>query len=234
MQRNRRKSFYGLSVLACLLLLAGCGSETDSTGPRSAKSRAESFTFFKIGKNTLVSGSVRGELEDILGHAAVERRAIVNLMIHRDTFLQENYPTLDRMNRELNSEIGLKVMHPVTRLMYRYARQKGLPYELVEILFAENSKRPILIRIHFKTENPDTLKTLEDKYGPPRHFEWGREMASSRVWEKEGDYLFYAVIPRRGNKVEYRIAIYFTAALEALIKPEKSAQGTKPHAKTGF
>ena len=79
-----------------------------------------------------------------------------------------------------------------------------------------------------------TLKTLTGKYGPPRNFEWGREMASSRVWEKEGDYLFYAVIPRRGNKVEYRIAIYFTAAIEALIQPEKSGLGTKPHAKTGF
>jgi len=223
-----------LSVLAGLLLLAACGSEPDTPASRSARNQSESFTFFKIGKNTLISGSVRGELESILGHAAVERRAIVNLTINHDTFLQENYPALDRMNRELNSEIGLKVMHPVTRLMYRYARQKGLPYDLVEILFAENSKRPVLIRIHYKTENPDTLKALTDKYGAPRNFEWGRESARSQVWEKEGDYLFYAVIPRRGNKVEYRIAIYFTTAIEALIQPEKSAQGAKPHAKTGF
>ena len=216
------------------MLLAACGSETDTAGPRSAGHQAESFTFFKIGKSTLISGGVRGELENILGHASVERRAIVNLTINHDTFLQENFPALDRMNRELNSEIGLKVMHPVTRLMYRYARQKGLPYDLVEILFAENSKRPVLIRIHYKTDNPDTLQTLEDKYGPSRNFEWGREMASSRVWEKDGDYLLYAVIPRRGNKVEYRIAIYFTATIEALIQPEKSAQGTKSNAKTGF
>jgi len=234
MQPNRRKSIRVLTALACLILLAACGSETDKTGSRSAGDQTGSFTFFKIGKSTLISGSVRGELGNILGDAAVERRAIVNLTINNDTFLRENFPKLDRMNRELNSEIGLKVMHPVTRLMYRYARQKGLPYDLVEILFEENSKRPVLIRIHYKTENPDTLQTLEDKYGSSRNFDWGREMASSRVWEKDGDYLLYAVIPRRGNKVEYRIAIYFTAALEALIRPEETAQGAKPNAKTGF
>ena len=234
MQPNRRKSVCLLAVLAGLMLLAACGSETDTSGSRSAGSQAESFTFFKVGKSTLISGGVRNELENILGDASVERRAIINLTINNDTFLQENFPNLDRMNRELNSEIGLKVMHPVTRLMYRYARQQGLPYDLVEIFYAENSKQPVLIRIHYKAENPDTLQTLMDKYGASRNFEWGREMASSRVWEREGDYLFYAVIPRRGNKVEYRIAIYFTAAIEALIQPEKSAQGTKPNAKTGF
>lgn len=234
MRMNRRKTFCGVAVLACLLLLAACGSETDTSAPGSARNQAESFTFFKIGKNSLVSGSTRGELENTLGHAAVERRAIVNLTINHETFLQKNYPTLDRMNRDLNSDIGLKVMHPVTRLMYRYARQKGLPYDLVEILFAEKSKQPVLIRIHFKAENPDTLKTLTEKYGPSRKFEWGRENARSQVWQKEGDYLLYSVIPRRGNKVEYRIAIYYTAAIEALTQPEKSVRGTKPNAKTGF
>jgi len=138
------------------------------------------------------------------------------------------------MNRQLNSEIGLRVKHRIIRFMYRYAKQKGLPYDLVEVIFSEKATKPLLIRLHFKTGAADALKALEEKYGPPRSFEWGRENARSRVWEKEGDYLFYSVVPRRGNKVEYRIAIYFTDAIEALIQSEETGPGAEKQGKTGF
>jgi len=216
------------------LLIAACGNEPENTTPQSRPADAESFTFFEISQNTTINASQRRSLKKILGDAAVERRGIVNLELNHKTFLQDYFPDLDRMNRQLNSEIGLRVKHRIVRLMYRYAKQKGLPYDLVELVFAEKTTKPLLIRLQFKTGAADTLQALEEKYGSPRNLEWGRENASSRVWEKAGDYLFYSVVPKRGNKVEYRIDIYFTDAIEALIQSEKEGPGAGKQGKTGF
>jgi hypothetical protein len=221
-------------MLTGLLLFTACGREPESNAPGTGPSEADSFTFFNIGKHSRLDGNTRGGLEKILGDAAVERRGIVNLAINYGSFLADHFPELDRMNRALNSDIGLRVKHPVTRLMYRYARQKGLPYSLVEFIYSESSLRPILIRLHYTADNPDALKTLKEKYGRPRKITWGRENASTRVWEKDSDFLFFNVIPKRGYKVEYRIDIYFTAAIERLIAEETAAAASQTSQRTGF
>jgi hypothetical protein len=223
-----------LSLALLVMLTAACGEDPETPAPRPEAAASGSFTFFEIGKDTHINAGQRKRLEKILGDAAVERRGIVNLEVNHKTFLQDHFPDLDRMNRQLNSEIGLRVKHRIIRLMYRYAKQKGLPYDLVEVIFSEKTTKPLLIRLQFKTGAADALKALEEKHGPPRNFEWGRENASSQVWEKEGDYLFYSVVPRRGNKVEYRIAIYFTDTIEALIQSEKTGPGAEKQGKTGF
>ena len=233
----KKRSHYRKLAVALLLtglfFIAACGSEPDTHAPGTT-SAAGSFTFFNIGKQTRMNGKVRDDLEKLLGDAAVERRGIVDLTINYDTFLKDHFPALDRMNRALNSDIGLRVKHPVTRLMYRYPRQKGLPYDLVEFIFSEKTLRPLLIRLQYTADNPDALKTLEKKYGSFRKFDWGRENASSRVWEKEGDYLFFNTVPKRGYKVEYRIDIYFTAAIEGLLEKETPSAGPQPANRTGF
>ena len=216
------------------LYVAACGNEAENTSPRSRPADSGSFTFFEISKETKINASQRKSLERILGDAAIERRGVVNLEMNYKTFLQDHFPDLDRMNRQLNSEIGLRVKHPIVRLMYRYAKQKGLPYDLVELIFSEKTRKPLLIRLQFKTGAADALKALEAKYGPPRNLQWGRENAISRVWEQAGDYLFYSVVPLRGGEVEYRIAIYFTEAIASLIQSEKTNQATDKSRKTGF
>ena len=225
----------GLFSLALLALLTvACGENPDTPAPRSGPAVSGSFTFFEISKDTSINASQRKGLEKILGDEAVERRGIVNLEMNHKTFLQDYFPDLDRLNRQLNSEIGLRVKHRIIRLMYRYAKQKGLPYDLVEVIFSEKTTKPLLIRLHFKTGADAALKALEEKYGPSRNLEWEQEAASSQVWEQAGDYLFYSIVPKRGNKVEYRIAIYFTGAIEALIQSEKADRETGKSGKTGF
>jgi hypothetical protein len=234
MTLHRKRAIAGFLPLVFLVMLAACGNEPENTPPRSESSASGSFTFFNIGKNTRISGPERNKLENLLGDAAVERRGIVNLEISRGALLQGHFPELERMNRQLNSEIGLRVKHHITRLMYRNAKQKGLPYDLVEFIFSEQTTQPLLIRLHFKTEHAAALQALQKKYGPARTIEWGPEKASSQVWKKEGDYLFYSVIPVRGYQVEYRIDIYFTAAIEALIQAEKAEKDSQASRRTGF
>jgi hypothetical protein len=225
----------GLFLVPVLVLLtAACGEDPDTPKPRSGPAAAGSFTFFNIGSQTPLDAGQRKSLEKILGDAAVERRGIVNLEMNPKTFLKDHFPELDRMNRQLNSEIGLRVKHRVVRLMYRYAKQRGLPYDLVEIIYSEKTTRPILIRLQYKTGDTDAFKALEEKYGPPRKIDGGPEQASTHVWQKEGDYLFHSIVPKRGGKVEYRIAIYFTTAIEALIQSEKAGTGAEKQGKTGF
>ncbi len=235
MRLKRIQMIIGFATIALLLVLtAACGSESDTTDTRPALDDAGGFTFFGIGKTSRITRGTRNDLEKILGDAAVERRGIVDLTLNSKTFLQTHFPELDHINRQLNSAIGLRVKHRVVRLMYRYARQKGLPYDLVELLYAEETRQPLLIKLHFKTDADETLKALEEKYGPPQTLEWGREKTVTRIWAQESDYLFYAIVPKRGNKVEYRVNIYFTAALEALIQSEKSKRELEASRKTGL
>ena len=223
-----------LSFAFLVVFAAACGNEPDTSGPRPTPEASGSFTFFNIGKNSVITSQVKRNLEKILGDAAVEHRGILSLEINYKDFLKDHFPELDRMNRQLNSSIGLQVKHRIVRRMYRYAGQKGLPYDLVELLYSERSEKPILIRLYLKTTGLEALKTLEQKYGPPGTLEWGPENAASRFWQKEGDYLFFSTVPRWGSRVEYRIDIYFTAAIEALIQAEKSERKPATSGKTGF
>ena len=235
MPLERKWTLTGFLILALLVMLTtACSEGPDAPAPRPDLASTGSFTFFNIGKETTLDSGKRDNLENILGDDAIERRGILNLELNHKTFLQDHFPELDRMNRQLNSDIGLRVKHRIIRLMYRYARQKGLPYDLVEIIYAEDTRMPLAIRLHFKTGAVDTLRALEEKYGSPRSFSWGRENASSEVWEKEGDYLFYSVLPKRGDKVEYRVAIYFTAEISKLIQSEQREREAGSTGKTGF
>jgi len=232
---KRIKTVTGLfSIVLLVVFTASCGNEPDTTGHRSTPEDSNSFTFFNIGKNSVITSKAKKDLEKILGEAAVERRGVLDLAMNHKTFLKEHFPKLDRMNRQLNSSIGLRVSHRIVRHMYRHAGTKGLPYDLVEFIYSEKPAKPLLIRLYFKTGGSEMFKTLEQKYGPAGTLEWGLEDAVLRFWQKDGDYLFFSTVPRWGSKVEYRIDIYFTAAIEALIQSEKAEQRPAPSNKTGF
>ena len=101
----------GLVFTLLVLLAVACGNEPENTAPRSRPADAGSFTFFEISKASRMNAGQRKSLEKILGDAAVERRGVVNLEMNHKTFLQDHFPDLDHLNRQLNSDIGLRVKH---------------------------------------------------------------------------------------------------------------------------
>jgi hypothetical protein len=204
-----------------ILLSVSCGDKEETGPPRPAPEHSDSFTFFDIGKNTIISDKVRESLNKTLGDDAIERRNILDLEINYKGFLKEYFADLDKLNKKLNSPIGERVEHNTVKLMYRYMQNKNVSFEYVELVYSEYTRRPVLIKIHFKKDGLNTIETLKQKYGAPESINWGGETSKSLYWKKSNDLLMLSFVPDQFGKPKCQIIIYFKNALEKLLKDEQ-------------
>jgi hypothetical protein len=222
-----------------IFLSVSCGDKEETGPPRRAPEHSDSFTFFDIGKNTIISGKVRESLNNTLGDDAIERRNILDLEINYKGFLKEYFADLDKLNKKLNSPIGERVEHNTVKLMYRYMQNKNVSFDYVELVYSEYTQRPVLIKIHFKKDGLNTIETLKQKYGPPESINWGGETSKSLYWEKNNDLLILSFVPDQFGNPKCQIIIYFKNALEKLLKDEqkekeKTRQERTKSGKTAF
>ncbi len=208
-------------TLILTVLTLSCGDQPESTPPRTTEQSFDTFTFYDVGRNTIFSKSLRRELTRVLGDDAIERRNIIDLEINEKGFLNDHFPDLDTINRQLNSPLGERVDHNTVKLMYRYARKKNVPFDYIEVVFSQYSRTPILINVRFKTDEADTLANLESKYGPPKIIAWDQPNAKSLYWRKNEDLLMVSMVPDQIGIPRYRLAIYYTQNLKELIKAEE-------------
>jgi len=204
-----------------IFLGVSCGDKEETGPPRPAPEHSDSFTFFDIGKNTIISGNVRERLNKTLGDDAIERRNILDLEINYKGFLKEYFTDLDKLNKKLNFPLGERVEHNTVKLMYRYMQNKTVSFDYVEVVYSEYTRRPVLIKIHFKKDGLNTLETLKQKYGAPESINWGGETSKSLYWKKSNDLLILSFVPDQFGKPKCQIIIYFKNALEKLLKDEQ-------------
>ena len=204
-----------------IFLSVSCGDKEETGLPRPAPEQSDSFTFFDIGKNTIISGNVRERLNKTLGDDAIERRNILDLEINYKGFLKEYFTDLDKLNKKLNSPLGERVEHNTVKLMYRYMQNKNVSFDYVEVVYSEYTRRPVLIKIHFKKDGLNTIETLKQKYGAPESINWGGETSKSLYWKKNNDLLILSYVPDQFGKPKGQIIIYFKNALEKLLKDEQ-------------
>jgi hypothetical protein len=189
-----------------ILLSVSCGDKQETEPPRPAPELSDSFTFFDIGKNTIISGKVKKGLNKILGDDAIEPRNVIDLEINYEGFLKEYFADLDKLNKKLNSPLGERVEHNTVKLVYRHMQNKNVSFDYVELIYSEYTRRPVLMKIHFKKDGLNTIETLKQKYGAPESINWGGETSKSL-------YCF--------GKPKCQIIIYFKHALEKLLKDEQ-------------
>ena len=222
-------------TISLLLVLISCGDKHESAAEKTSVADSASFTFFELGKNSKVSTEVRNNLRDLLGREAIERRSILDLEINYNGFIKQYFPEIDALNQKLNFPPGERVEHNTVKLMYRYARKKNVPFELVELVFSDYTKTPIVFNINFKEDEANIVETLQEKYGSPQVISWNNEDNKSMFWNKNGDVLVISrALDRRGNYT-YQIVIYFIDNLKNLIETERKEKETKElqRAKTG-
>jgi len=222
-------------TISSLMLLISCSDNNGSGDESSQSADTQTFTFFELGKTTRLTKGVRSDLRDKLGRDAIERRSILNLEINRKGFLKTYLPDLAVLNEQLNYPPRERVEHNTVKLMYRYARKKSVPFELVELLFSDYTSTPLLIKINFKVDEANTIETLQEKYGRPEIINWGDENGQSMYWKKSSDLLIVSRIPDRFGKIEHQIVIYFVDNLKLLIDKERKEREKKEQqrAKTG-
>jgi hypothetical protein len=208
-------------IITLIFLSVSCGDKEETGPPRPAPDHSDSFTFFDIGENTIISDKVREGLNKTLGDDAIERRNILDLEINYKGFLKEYFADLDTLNKKLNSPLGERIEHHTVKLMYRYMQNKNVSFEYVELVYSEYTKRPVLIKIYFKKDGLNTIETLKQKYGAPETINWGGETSKSLYWKKSNDLLILSFVPDQFGNPKCQIIIYFKNALEKLLKDEQ-------------
>jgi hypothetical protein len=210
-------------TILLVVVLAGCGGENQESAAEGGTGNGnESFTFFDIGATSKYSDATRRSLENKLGNDAISHRNMIKLDINDTGLLKRHFPELDDLNRRLNSRIGDRIDHDTVKLMYRYARKGGVPFDYVEIQFSDHSGHPLTIDIRFGEDRLGTIRRLKEKYGPPKLLEADREEGKILFWRKGPDYLLVNMTPDQFGDVEHRIVIYFTENLRDLIRAEQA------------
>ncbi len=207
-------------MVITLLLFLSCGEKKEPANDPQAKLSSASFTFFDLGKNTRLSKSIRNDLRRRLGHDAIEGRGLIDLEINYPGFLDQYFPSLKTLNRQLNTPPGERIEHNIVKLMYRYARKENLPFDYVELLFSNYSQLPLLFRINFKNDEANVVGTLKSKYGEPRLIDWKNKGGQSMYWEENNDVLIVSFVPDQFGNPEYQIRIFFVENIKALLEKE--------------
>ncbi len=214
-------------ALAVLLLASGCSPEKEPGSSHPVDAGGQSFTFFDLGGHTRYSEALRRRLRDQLGNEAIAHRGIVDLETNAPGFLSAHLPQLDALNRRLNDPPGERVDHDVVKLMYRYARQRNVPFDYVELLFSGSSQLPILFHIRFKTDEAGTVDALRRRHGEPRVIDWGAGAGQSLVWRHDDDLLVVSRVPDRLGEIGHRITFYFAANIEEMLRAEQEQREQK-------
>ena len=214
--------FSKILLMAVLLVMPAACSEKENAEPQTQDAATDSFTFFELGRNSVLSKEVRKELSNKLGRDAIEHRSVLNLETNYPGFLKEHFPHLDQLNQKLNFPPRERIEHNTVKLMYRYAQRKNVPFDYVELIFSKYTRTPLLFRIHFKKDESNIIKTLNEKYGPPHRLKWDKTDGSSFYWTKSNDELIVSLVPDQFGNQEYQIIIYFTDGLNQLIRTEQA------------
>ena len=212
-----------LSGLAAVMLLA---CSTDDQSPDYSQGQTEGITFFDVGAETVFSDALRDRLRKNLGPDAIAYRSTIDLEFNAKGFLQCQFPVLYDLNQRLNTPPGERVEHDTVKLMYRYAVKENLPFSYVELVFSNDSGKPLLIQVRSR-DLSGIIRTLEEKYGNAQTIDQPAEDGRFFFWSDRRDVLLVSIMSTwRGDK-EYQLVIYYVDNLENLVAVEEKERRQK-------
>ncbi|KJR40518.1 membrane or secreted protein [Candidatus Magnetoovum chiemensis] len=222
-------------VIVFALSFTSCTGSNNSSESDNVEQLPITFSFFDVDVNSILSHSLKIRLDNILGDHSTESKNTINLNINNEGFLKEHLPYFEELNKKLNSPTAEvtdspvieRVEHNTIKLAYRYSVKKNLPFNYVEFLFSEFNDTPLLIKIRFKEDNLNIVKTLKEKYGAHKEILWKEENGKSLCWEKDGDILILSFVPDQFGNPFYQVVIYFSKRLEELMKSEQLEKSKK-------
>ena len=242
MLSDKKAAVFAIILLvACFSVFFACGEPGNNSKKRPAdaeKFYPESFTFFDLGSNTILSDDLQKTLSGQLGSHSIEKMTILDLVIHNKEIFGNHFPKLYELHRKLNDEKGARIEHNITNLTFRYLQNENTPFEYVKLTFSNYSKKPLLFAITSRKKEAYIVDILKEKYGEPAQINWKDGKSLSLLWEKNRDFLIFSRISERGG-FTYNIKIYFINNLENLLQIEqdeirKKEEERKRAGKTAF
>jgi hypothetical protein len=206
-------------LILAVVLVKYCSRRAIYQRPSEA-GEPEGITFFDLGENSEFSSDVREKLKDRLGADAIERWNTLDLSINYHGFLRKFFPELHEINKKLNSPLGERVEHNTIKLAYRYARKRNVPFNYVELVFSNYTKKPLYFYIKSKQEGSNIIDVVTKKYGKAKTVHWVGEKGRSLYWENSRSILIISIHDDRYGNLEYHTMIYYVPNLEELLSRE--------------
>jgi len=204
------------------IVCIGCGkSERDSV---AVPKMPDSFHFMDIGVNTVIDSDVRDRLVKTLDSYATDQKTIIDLDLKYKGFMKSYYPNLSALNQKLNVNDMVRKEYPATKLTFRHTRQKNSLFNYVELIYANDSGCPLLIKMIALREIPDLVKTVKEKYGMPHEIPIEQGSGFSLSWQRGADAFIIARFPGNYNQPEYHMMIVYANRLMQLIEREAEAE----------
>ncbi len=212
-----------LSLIGLILIVVFINycTKRENYTTHPSKSEPEGFTFLNIGENTRFSDDIRDQLRDKLGSDAIESWNTLDLTLNHKGFLKKYFPQLHELNEKLNSPVGERVEHNTIRLTYRYALKKNVPFDYVELVFSNLTKKPLLFFIKIEKEGLEILDTFTKKYGKANTINWTNKGGKSLYWKMNRSVLIFSISNDRHGHPEYQTRIYYVPSLEDLVNSEQ-------------
>jgi hypothetical protein len=195
-----------------------------NSGKGNGLNPEDAFTFFGVGPNTEINGSLRDELRNTLGSDAIETRTTINLEILYPGFIQEHFPLVYQLNKKLNENPRQRIEHNTIKITFRYIPDKIQSFNYVELLFSNYSRKPLYFKIRAKNDGMEILELLKARYGQPEKIEWGTPEQWSFFWKSHGDILIFSNKPDKFGNPKYFIMTYYVSNIEDLIEKEKQEE----------
>ncbi len=214
-----KANIFIIFIISVLLSIQSCSNKNNPQ--KNEPESPESFTFFDLGANSILSTSLREKLNKRLGSESVEGRTTIDLSIHYPKFLKKYFPELESLNKDLNWPPRERVEHNITKIMYRYAIKKGLPFTYVELFFANDSGKPLLFRIYANEKGASLMETLKDKYGPFQEIKWSDKGEKTLFWKRHQDILTASLAKNRHENTEFLYCIYYVNNINNYLKKEQ-------------
>ncbi len=207
-----------------LFWIAAIGCDKQDRNPAVVSRMPDSFHFMDIGVNTIIDSDVRNRLVNTFGSDAIDRKSTIDLDLKYKGFLKAYYPDLAVLNQKLNVNDMVRKEYPATRLTFRNTGQTGSLFNLVELIYANDSGCPLLIKMAAKKEISDLIDTIKKKYGPPAEIPIEEGRGFSLSWKKQGDAFVIARFPGNYNQPEYHLMIVYANRLVQLMTQEAEAE----------
>jgi hypothetical protein len=213
------------SILVISVTLVLLREDIPNAGKGDALNPEDAFSFFGVGPNTEINRSLRDDLRNTLGSAAIETRTTINLEILYPGFIREYFPHIHQLNTKLNENVRQRVEHNTIKLTFRYIPEKIKAFNYVELLFSNFSRKPLYGKIRAKKDGLEIFELLKTRYGDPEKIDWGKPEEWSFFWQNHGDILIFSNKPDKFGNPEYFITIYYVSNIQDLI--EKAEQEKK-------
>jgi hypothetical protein len=203
--------------------------------PRNAEQKkSESFTFFSVGENTILTKSKLRELSKILGQHRLENLTPVYMdFVHRG-WLASRFPDLKEAGYFFNKN---RLINPISgrtlKLDYRYAHHYNVPFSDIRFVFCDYTKKPLFLNLRLSGDGKGIVNTLKESYGDPQMIEDQRLFQPSYFWEDSKALLVTAILANRYGKAETHIIIVYKENLASFMDSIMK-EYPEPDVRTGF